>query len=265
MPTMTTNRPARARSARARAPRDRDFVDVVLRPLAARAADGEDRNRLSVELYEQIHPWAMRKARAMTVGLPPHADTGEVVSQTLRLAWEACVRIDWTRVESWPALLEGKVAHARIEAARTEDWLSRRERIHRRRFQAAVAAIEQREGRVLSSAERHEVARSVSPASGRVDWAAELMAGRHPSSVAELPELEAEVDVAECVERDLMRVARKAGLHRWLAMLASAEPRLAEQLVEWSGSVGEANRSLPVRLRDRLAVYVPMLAGLVEP
>jgi hypothetical protein len=245
-------------------PRHPRFVDDVLRPLARRAAAGEDPHRLAEELYETaVHPWALAQARAQCRGLPAHADANEVTSQVLRLAWEACLRMDWQRVESWPALLERKVAHGRVEAARAEDWLSRRERVHRRRYQRAVLDQEQRVGRTLTQAECLDVATDVVPASKRVDWARELLAAKHPSTVAQLPEVAAGRDIATDVEERLLAAERADRLHDWLAVLARQDPRLAEDLLRWGGADEDRNRALPVRLARRVEPYTPLLAGLL--
>src|SRR6185295_18313263 len=98
---------------------------------------------------------------AQSANLPAHADRNEVLSQVLRLTWEACQRIDWTRYGAWPAFLETKISRARIEAARCDDWLSRRERMRRRRFQGELARREQVEQRSLTDGERHDVAVAV--------------------------------------------------------------------------------------------------------
>jgi hypothetical protein len=236
----------------------------VLTPLAERARCGEDGRRLAEELYERhVHRWALAQASSQAAGLPVHADRNEVLSQVLRLAWEACLKIDWERVESWPALLEGKVTLARVEAARAEDWLSRRERVYRRRYQRAVADLEQSSGRPLSHAERLEVAGTVAPASNRVDWARELVEAKHPSTVAELPESPAHSDLADEVEERFMRGERARRLEEWLAALASEDERLAEDLGRWRDSGDDQARDLPARLARRVEPYTPLLVGLL--
>ncbi|HEY7628083.1 MAG TPA: hypothetical protein VH761_13495, partial [Ilumatobacteraceae bacterium] len=106
--------------------------------MAERWRAGESERDLADELYAQLHPWALAFAGSLSAGLPAHADRNEVLSQVLRLTWDACRRIDWQRYAAWPAFLESKVRRARIEAARNDDWLSRRERVRRRRFQGEV-------------------------------------------------------------------------------------------------------------------------------
>jgi hypothetical protein len=246
------------------APNHRTFVDAVLRPLAARAAAGEDERALAEELYERsVHHWAVARARALAYGLPAHADAGEVTSQVLRAAWDACLRIDWSRVGSWPTLLERKVAHARIEAARAEDWLSRRERVYRRRYQSACASLEQATGRTLSHTERLEVATTVAPQSNRVEWARELVAGKHPSTVAELPDVIGGPDVATEVERQLLSTERSACLRQWLDGLARQEPALAQEVRDWVDAATYADRPVPAHLARRLLPFAGGLVALV--
>ncbi|MEO7372047.1 MAG: hypothetical protein ABIZ69_14345, partial [Ilumatobacteraceae bacterium] len=169
-------------------PRHPDFTVDVLEPLVARHAAGEPGEDLSVELYNAVHPWAVSFAATQVIGLPAHADRNEVLSQVLRLTWEACSRIDWERYPMWTAFLDSKVSRARIEAARCDDWLTRRERVRRRRFDGELERREQFEQRTLTDGERRAVATSLVPARARVDWAQALLNGRHPSTVADVPD-----------------------------------------------------------------------------
>ena len=116
----------RRRMPATQSPRHPDFVVVVLEPLAQRWRAGESEHDLCVELYNSIHPWALGFAGSLSRGLPAHADRNEVLSQVLRLTWDACRRVDWDRYAAWPAYLETQGERARIEAARCDDWLSRR-------------------------------------------------------------------------------------------------------------------------------------------
>ncbi|MGD9701847.1 MAG: hypothetical protein AB7Q42_18615 [Acidimicrobiia bacterium] len=245
-------------------PRHPDFAATVLRPLAARFFAGEAQRDLAVELYETVHLWASGQARAQCAGLPAHADRGEVVSQVLRLAWESCLRIDWTRYESWPALLERKVAHARIEAARSEDWLSRRERVYRRRFQREIALREQQCRRPLTAAEREDAAVAVAPSSSRVDWAKALLAARHPSTVGDVPETIDGIDLDEEVELRVLSEIRARRLHEWLAVLAEHDQRLADDLRQWGAGGESPERTLPSRLARRVEPYAALLLGMLS-
>ncbi len=110
-------------------PRHPDFTAEVLEPLVMRHIAGESDHALSMELYNLVHPWALSFAAAQSANLPAHADRNEVLSQVRRLTWESCQRIDWTRYAAWPTFIETKISRARIEAARCDDWLSRRERV----------------------------------------------------------------------------------------------------------------------------------------
>ncbi|MGZ4791611.1 MAG: hypothetical protein ACXWBO_07090, partial [Ilumatobacteraceae bacterium] len=230
--------------------------------LARRFAAGEPAHDLSVDLYNSIHPWALAFAGSLSAGLPPHADRNEVLSQVLRITWDACSRVDWARYGAWPTYLETKVSRARIEAGRSDDWLSRRERVRRRRFQAEVARCEQLAQRTLTDAERYEVANTVAPSSGRVDWAKALLNARHPSTVADVPETVDELTIEEQVERHELGGIRLRCLTEWLEMLATENEPLATELARWS-RLNQADRALPARLARRLEPYTPALLAML--
>ena len=256
--------PSPRRPPGALTPRSPGFVARVLVPLGERAAAGEAPAALCEELYAGwVHAWAMGEASYQVARLPSHADPHEVTSQVLRLAWDSCVRIDWARLESWPTFLEGKVCSARAEAARVDDWLSRRERTYRRRYQRALADQEQSRGRVATGEERLVLAGTCATASRRVDWAAELVATRHPATVAEPPEETNDDDVAGFVEEELMRVERAARLTEWLVALSGEDGRLAADLRQWSEQDRGRPQAFPSRLAERVAPYAPLLAGLL--
>ncbi len=253
----------RRRMPATQSPRHPDFVAVVLAPLARRWLAGESEHDLSVELYNSIHPWAIAFAGALYSGLPAHADRNEVLSQVLGLTWDACRRVDWSRYPAWPAYLESKVSRARIEAARCDDWLSRRERVRRRRFQTEVARREQVEQRSLSDAERHVVASSVAPSSTRVDWAKALLDSRHPSTVAEVPDITDDTTLEEQVERHELGGIRVRCLTEWLTMLAGENENLAAELARWAELNESGDRELPARLAHRLEPYTPVLLAML--
>jgi hypothetical protein len=253
----------RRRFPATQSPRHPDFVVVVLGPLARRWLGGESEHDLDVELYNSIHPWALAFAGALSAGLPPHADRNEVLSQVLRLTWDACRRVDWDRYQAWPAYLESKVKHARMEAARSDDWLSRRERVRRRRFQGEVAHREQVEQRSLSDCERQVVATTVAPSSTRVDWAKALLYSRHPSTVAEVPDTVDDVTLEEQVERRHLGGIRGRCLTEWMTMLTTQNESLALELTRWSQLNESGDRVLPARLALRLEPYTPALLAML--
>ena len=244
-------------------PRHPRFFEAVLRPLAERHSNGESGSDLAVELYNTIHPWALSEARVRSIGLPAHADRDELLSQVVRLAWEACQRIDWDRVEVWQSFLESKVSRARAEAARADDWLSRRERVRRKSFQTEVAQREQLQGRGLTSVERRAVAHSVAPSSNRVDWTTAVLADRHPSTVADVPDTLTSHQVEDQVEAKLIDDIRGRCLANWLQLVATKNEQLADELSKWSASHDSTERALPARLAYTVEPYTPMLLALL--
>jgi hypothetical protein len=256
----------RRRMPASQSPRHPDFPAVVLAPLAERRAAGEPADELSLALYKGLHTWAVAFAGAQCARLPGHADRNEVLSQVLRLTWDACRRIDWDRYEAWPAFLESKVSRARIEAARSDDWLSRRERVRRRHFQDEVARLEQVEQRTLTSGERQAVARAVAPDSTRVGWAKAVLESRHPSTVADVPEV---TDVVfgttvedEVEEQELGRI-RASCLAKWLAIVKERNEPLAADVSQWLSVNDFGDRDLPARLAHRLEPYTPLLLAML--
>ena len=254
--------------SRPTSPRHPDFTPLVLAPLAQRHFAGEHPQALSVELFASVHPWATSFAASQSRGLPGHADRSEVLSQVLRLTWEACLRIDWDRYDTWPAFLDSKVGHARAEAARCDDWLSRRERARRRRFQAEIARLEQHEQRTLSSNERNDVAGMVAPSSCRTDWTKSLLQARHPSTVADVPDpLQATSDdsitTEELVEGTELGRIRTRCLRRWLAIVASDNERLAADLSRWADLDDSSQGDLPSRLAHRVEPYTGLLLAML--
>jgi hypothetical protein len=249
-------------------PRHPTFTAEILEPLARRQLAGEPNRELSIELYNTVHPWAVSFAASQSASLPAHADRNEVLSQVLRLTWEACLRIDWTRYAAWPTFLETKVSRARIEAARCDDWLSRRERVRRRRFQSELARREQVEQRSLTDGERNDVANAVAPSTTRVDWAKTLLDSRHPSTVAEVPDLlprtsDDTLTVEDQVEGRELGGIRCRCLSEWLVIVAAQNQPLATELSRWSELNASADRDLPARLAHRLEPYTRLLLAML--
>jgi hypothetical protein len=253
----------RRRMPATQSPRHPDFVTVVLEPLALRRLAGESADKLSLELYTTLHTWAVAFSGAQCARLPGHADRNEVLSQVLRLTWDACLRIDWDRYEAWPAYLESKVSRARAEAARSDDWLSRRERVRRRNFQGELARREQLEQRALTPHERQAVADVISPSSSRVDWGKALIASRHPSTVAEVPDIVDATTVEDEVEDQELARIRSQCLAKWMLLVAAQNKVLAAELTRWSHANESADRELPARLVQRLQPYTPLLLAML--
>jgi len=244
-------------------PRHPDFAAVTLEPLARRHQAGERDAQLCLDLYHTLHPWAVAFAGAQCARLPAHADRNEVLSQVLQLTWRACQRIDWDHYETWPVYLESRVSRARIEAARSDDWLSRRERVRRRRFQEELARREQIEQRSLTEHERGTIANAVAPSSTRVDWVKTLMNGHHPSTVAEVPDVPATTTVEDEVESQQLDAIRVRCLMEWLRIVASQNSALAAELAQWALATDSADRGLPGRLARRIEPYTPLLLAML--
>ena len=249
-------------------PRHPDFTSHVLAPLAQRHFAGEAAHSLSVDLFATVHPWATSFAASQSTGLPAHADRSEVLSQVLRLTWDACLHIDWARYAAWPAFLDSKVSHARTEAARCDDWLSRRERVRRRRFQAEIARVEQNEQRTLSDAERRDLAVIVAPTSGRTDWAKSLLQARHPSTVAEVPDhvratSDESIRTEDQVEARVLGGIRTRCLRKWLSIVAADNQDLAEDLSRWAELDDSPQADLPRRLAHRVEPYTRLLLAML--
>jgi hypothetical protein len=240
----------------------------VLEPLAERHFEGEPDHELSVELFDAVHPWAVSVAASQSRGLPANADRNEIVSQVLRLTWEACRRIDWTRYAKWPVFLETKVGRARIEAARCDDWLSRRERVRRRHFQGELARREQLEQRSLTAVERRAAAEAIAPCSTRVDWAAALLESRYPSTDGNVPEPAltagaSPISVEDEVEGIALGGIRHRCLTEWLNIIDARNHDLAADLSRWSDANESPARDLPARLAHRLEPYTPLLLAML--
>lgn len=244
-------------------PRHPDFVTVVLEPLAKRRAAGESEAQLSLELYHTLHTWAVAFAGAQSARLPAHADRNEVLSQVLQLTWRACQRIDWNQYAAWPTYLESRVSRARIEAARSDDWLSRRERVRRRQFQEELARREQAEQRTLTDVERGAVASAVAPSSARVDWAEALLVSRHPATVAEVPDIVDATTVEDQVESRHLDAIRVQCLMEWLRIVGAQNPSLAAELARWAQAGDSAGRGLPARLAHRIEPFTPLLLAML--
>lgn len=251
-----------------RSPRHPGFTTIVLEPLAGRHFEGEPDHDLSIELFDAVYPWAVSVAAAQSCGLPPNADRNEIASQVLRLTWESCLRIDWTRYGKWPVFLETKVGRARIEAARCDDWLSRRERVRRRRFQGELARREQFEQRSLTGVERRAAAEAIAPSSTRVDWPAVLLESRYPSTDADVPELAltaagSPISVEDEVEGTELGGVRHRCLTEWLGIVDDRNHDLAADLSRWSHGNESPDRDLPARLAHRLEPYTPLLLAML--
>jgi hypothetical protein len=232
----------------------------VLRTFAQRAADGEDPDRLRNELLEHLWGWSLGFADIEARKLPSGSDRDETRSQVLTAVWQATRQLDWDRWETWPALLLRRVRGARIDAARSDDVISRRDRVVLNRIDAEVVAAEQSEGRTLAPAERDEVRRRVLEGVSPRRRNALVAAPTGPPLV---------VDVAATTVRDerwdpervLLEGDRARHLEHWLQH--DLPDHLRVQLLQWL-EVGRRGAVVPNRLRTQLLPYLPTLLRQVE-
>ena len=230
-----------------------------VRQLAERARRGADREGLSNELFRMVWPWARAYADRVVTRLPSWADADGTRSEILMTVWKATAQIDWERWETWPALLSRRVRGARLDAARLDDALSRRDRVMLNRLRAEIADLEQEGGRTLTQAEREQVRRrfldALPPRRRRAVAAAPAGVGVPLDKVAEVL-----ADDRWQPERAALSRDEATGLRTWLE--EDLPERLREQLLEW---FAQESRSavVPARLRARLAPYVPLLASRV--
>ncbi len=159
-------------------PFNHQWVTGDLAAMAARVEAGEPAATLRQQLFETLWPWATQMADREVRRLPARADGDETRSQLLGAVWQATQRIDWSNYGGWPSLLRRRLLGARMDAARTDDPLSRRHRQAFTRCLTAIAAEEQARGRRLAATERDAVAATIFPSSAS-----------RPGLLAELAEL----------------------------------------------------------------------------
>jgi len=231
------------------------FQRDVLAPLVARNAAGEDEQLVRDELLHAVLPWVRRQIAAQVRRLPPTADPCGVSSMMHEAAYLAVRRIDWAKWEQWPVYLATLVRRSAQEAARSDDYLSRHQRVLRTRFRAACIDRERAVGRPLCSSDRMEVALSV--AGGRADLAEFLLLGLHPREVADPPDHVIEVD---SLEDDVERTMTRASVRRWLE---DELPQTTRQMVlDWLET--PRSQTLPRRLEHHLRPYVASLLRAVD-
>ena len=255
---MTDRTPGKPTAATS--PFSAEWRSTVLRDLASRAANGDDLDQLRAELLELLWPWAQRLADQEARRLPAGSDRDDTRSHVLTAVWQATRQIDWQRWETWPALLLRRVRGARIDAARSDDTVSRRDRVVLKRIDAEVAAAERDRGRTLTCAERDavrsEVLAGLTPR--RRSALASAVTGP-PVLVDSFPGVLA--DDRWDPEQRAVASDRAVNLHGWLSHDVPKE--LSKQVYTWLEQ-DTRDAVVPARLRTKLLPYLPQLLDRVE-
>lgn len=247
-------------SQRSFSPFSAEWRETELAALAARAEAGEDQDDLRSELLQRLWPWAQRLADREARKLPVGSDADDTRSHLLTAVWQATRQIDWDRWDTWPALLLRRVRGARVDAARNDDVVSRRDRLVLNRVEAEVAACERQRGASLSSNEREAIRQRIF---------SELAPRRRRalSNAVTTPPVLVDTfatDVAdERWDPEALAVAadRAESLDVWLHH--DVPPELRARLLEWFARDTRGG-AVPVRLRDQLLPYLPSLVERVE-
>ncbi len=235
-------------------PFDPHWAAAELGALAARAAAGEDPDRLRAQLLHDLWPWAIRVANRAAARLPASADRNTTRSEVLLAVWQATQRINWDQATTWPAMLRQRIRGAQVDAARADDTLSRRLRQAQLQLSREVASLEQAQGRHLSTREQSELAVSMWPRS-RPEWMAYVLREEVGSFDSDWSDTRRSLSPEEhCLEAE-----RRESVRAWVHRLP---PTLATDVVAWLGQP-KPRATLPARLRARLTPYLDDLRTLV--
>lgn len=238
-----------------------EFREQILEPLAKRSKVGAPGDRLADDLYAALHPWLTRFIARKSRNLPATADLGELESRVHESALMACRSLDWNRIETFGPLLRMRVEGAAIEAARHDDWLSRRHRKMLNVFRAEVDDQEQRLGRNLDDKEKREIARKLSPDGARINWESDLQRQFAPTGWNETfdnvmfdPSGSPE---DACVNSEYVEIVRN-----WLDSLPN---NVGEDAYLWAMSHVDGNRGAPRPIMRKLKRYIPSLLEQLGP
>lgn len=231
------------------------FVHEVLMPLAARRSNGESEQSLREELLVKILPWVREQVKQNVRRIPPNADPSNVSSHMHEAAYQAVDRLNWSQVETWPMYLATMVRRAAQQAARHDDYLSRQQRVLRKRFTVMCTEAETQLQRTLSSSERDAIASDV--AVGRQDLIDLLVIGWHPKEFADVPDLYCEeVSIEDSVEQSIAQQKVQDWLENEL-------PTDVQQMVlDWLSL--PRSKVLPQRLERKLQPYVMSLISAID-
>jgi len=102
----------------------------------------------------------------------------------------------------------------------------------------------------------------------RADWAQSLLTARHPSSVANVPDIpygptDDSITTEEQIEGRELGGIRVRCLAEWMTIVAGQNQQLATDLSQWSEQNESANRDLPARLAHRLEPYTCLLLSML--
>lgn len=249
-------------------PFDRRWVSAALGALVQRAESGERLSELREELFVSLWPWALRYADRVARRLPSGADADETRSRILAAMWEATQRFEPSLAGGWPSLLKQRLVGARIDAARHDDRLSRRDRAALSAANEAIAVAEQHHGRHLRSTERDAIIRRCLATRGATPFASrvgDLSRAAHQSpahcdgQTGSVPEMG---DSRQDPERLAMDGEVREALSHWLADDLPVE--LSRRVVAWWQS--EATRDVvPDSLARQLRPYLHRLVPLFDP
>lgn len=242
-------------------PFDPEFQTQVLVPLAARSKVGAPNDRLENDLYASLHPWLTRFVARKSRNLPATADLGELESRVHEAALLACRSLDWNRIETFAPLLRMRVEGAAIEAARHDDWLSRRHRKMLNVFRAEIDSQEQQLGRNLDDKEKREIARKLSPEGARINWESDLQRQFAPTAWNDafdnvLCDPKGSPEDA-CLSSEYITIIRD-----WLDSLPNG---LGEDAYEWAMSHVDGNRGAPRPIMRKLKKHIPDLLDQLGP
>jgi len=235
-----------------------EWVARVVVPLADGVRAGTTSADAAADtLYHELHGWVCKIVARKSRHLPPTADKNELRSRIMEAALLACRTLDWERTETFSQLLRVRVEGAAIEAARHDDWLSRRHRKLLVHYRREVEKAEQREGRQLSPAEERELAARLAPESKRVAWVEELTRQCAPTAWNDIYE-NTVTDHRGSPEDVMVRSDRRRIVGEWLATLPED---LRTEAIEWAESSLDHHRGAPRPLQRRLRSYVPDLVA----
>jgi len=238
-----------------------EFHSQILEPLIARSKVGAPSDRLADELYSAVHPWLTRFIARKSRFLPATADLGELESRIHEAALLACRSLDWNRTETFAALLRMRIEGAAIEAARHDDWLSRRHRKLLNEFRSEVADKEQNCGRILNDEEKRDIAKRISPDGARINWESDLQRQFAPTGWTEAFD-NTLCDKLGSPEDACMKTEYQKIIHEWLESLPEG---VGEAAFEWAVDHVDGNRGAPRPIMRKLKRYIPSLMEKLGP